>query len=197
MTRLSNVDAGTALPPRLDSRTVRTVWSAAAFLLALLGLAGSLYLSLGMALKPCPLCYYQRAFAMGLVGVLGMGLPAGVARAGRLGLLALPLAVAGLGVAAFHVWLEATGKLECPQGVLGLGTAPEQSLGVFAVLVVILVVDVSAGVGAWRWAGLLASVVLGGLLGFAACISNPPMPAAPPAPYPGPPDICRPPFVAT
>jgi hypothetical protein len=36
----------------------------------------------------------------------------------------LPLAVAGLGVALFHEYLELTGKLECPSGVMGVGTAP-------------------------------------------------------------------------
>src|SRR5437868_5534791 len=103
-------------------------WSWAALLVALVALAGSLYLSLGMGLKACPLCFYQRTFVMGLVGVLGMGLLTKTGPSGRLGLLALPLAAAGLGVALFHVYLELAGRLECPQGLFGWGTAPKQSL---------------------------------------------------------------------
>jgi disulfide bond formation protein DsbB len=165
-------------------------------LAALGGLAGSLYLSLGMDLKPCPLCYYQRTFMMGLVGVLVMGLVAGAGQAGRLGLLALPLAAGGLGVALFHVWLEATGKLECPQGVFGWGTAPKQSLAVFALTGILLLGEIlcGPGLGPGRLLALAGGLVLGGLLALAACTSNPPMPAPPPKPYSQPPEICRPPY---
>src|SRR4051795_13328130 len=91
-----------------------SIWVQTALVLAVAGLAGSLLLSLGMGLKACPLCFYQRTFMMSIVAVLGMGLLASVS---RLGLLCLPLAVAGLGVALFHVSLETTGKLECPKGI--------------------------------------------------------------------------------
>src|ERR687887_446681 len=74
-----------------------SVWTWAAFVVAAVGLAGSLFLSLGMNLKACPLCFYQRTFMMSLVAVLGMGLLVAAARPGRLALLALPLATAGLG----------------------------------------------------------------------------------------------------
>jgi hypothetical protein len=133
---------------------------------------------------------------MGAVAVLAMGLLAGAARPGRLGLLALPLAVAGLGVALFHVRLELTGRLECPQGLLGLGTAPKQSLAVFVVLTALLAVDALLGArGPAGWGGLIGGVVLGGLLAAASCTSNPPMPAPPKGPYASPhPDICRPPY---
>jgi disulfide bond formation protein DsbB len=93
-------------------------------LVALVALAGSLWLSVGMGLKACALCFYQRTFVMGVVAVLGIGLLTGVRHRVVLNLLAMPLAVAGVGVAAFHVFLELTGKLECPSGVLGIGTAP-------------------------------------------------------------------------
>jgi hypothetical protein len=149
-----------------------------------------------MDLKPCPLCYYQRTFAMALVGVLGMGLVTGAGQAGRLSLVALPVAVAGLGVALFHVWLEATGKLECPQGVLGWGTAPQQSLAAFGLTAALLVGAAVRGPAPWpgRWPAVIGGVVLGGLLALAACTSNPPMPVPPEKPYPKkPPDICRPP----
>src|SRR4051812_48306347 len=97
-------------------------WTLSALLVSLLGLAGSLLLSLGMSLKACPLCLYQRTFLMGVVAVLGVGLAARVGRAGLLSLLALPLAAAGFGVAAFHEYLEQNGKLECPTGVFGWGS---------------------------------------------------------------------------
>src|SRR5436853_4078529 len=99
------------------------VWPS--LLIALMVLAGSLWLSIGMKLKACPLCFYQRTFVMGVVAVLGIGLLTGGRHRAVLNLLTLPLAVAGLGVAVFHVYLELTGKLECPAGVLGIGTAPQ------------------------------------------------------------------------
>jgi disulfide bond formation protein DsbB len=146
-----------------------------------------------MHLKACPLCFYQRTFMMSLVAVLGMGLLAGATGPGRLSLLTLPLAFAGLGVAAFHVWLEASERLECPRGLLGLGTAPKQSLAVFAVLAGLLLLDaLRLGPGAWTLA--IAAVLLGAALAVGSCTSNPPMPEPPPKPYPGEPEICRPPF---
>jgi disulfide bond formation protein DsbB len=168
------------------------VWPWAALLVALVGLGGSLFLSLGLHLKACPLCFYQRSFVMGLVAVLGMGLLAGAARPGRLALLALPLAVAGLGVALFHVSLELRGKLECPAGVFGLGTAPRQSLAVFVALTALLA---AGALRRPRAAGAAAAaVVLGGVLAVGSLVANPPPPAAPTKPYDTPPEICRPPF---
>jgi hypothetical protein len=170
------------------------VWSGAALAVAVVGLAGSLFLSWGLGLKACPLCFYQRTFMMSLVAVLGVGLLAGAARPGRLALLALPLAVAGLGVALFHVALEARGRLECPAGVLGLGTAPQQSLAAFGLLVVLLLLDLSRGPGGRGvWPAAVGGAVLGALLAAAACTSNPPMPEPPARPYDKPPDVCRPP----
>jgi hypothetical protein len=191
---VSVVDSGAPPVVQEPRSPAALVW--AALSVAVAGLAGSLSLSWGLALKPCPLCFYQRAFVMGIVTVLAMGLLAGAARPGRMGLLALPLAVAGLGVALFHVRLELTGKLECPQGLLGLGTAPRQSLAVFVVLTALLAVDAVAGArGLAGWVGLIGAVVLGGLIAAASCTSNPLMPAPPKEPYASPhPDICRPPY---
>jgi disulfide bond formation protein DsbB len=150
-----------------------------------------------MDLKACPLCFYQRTFMMSLVAVLGMGLLVDTKHTAHLPLLCLPLAVAGLGVALFHVFLEMTGTLECPAGLLGLGTAPQQSLATFAVLSVVLgVAAARASAGLVRWGSLAAGLVVGGLLAVASCISNPPMPAPPTKAYDKAPDICRRPFVA-
>jgi disulfide bond formation protein DsbB len=173
-----------------------TAWTWAAAAVSLAAVAGSLYLSLGMGLRACPLCFYQRSFAMSLLAVLGVGLLAGGGGQGRLSLLALPLAAAGLGVAMFHVYLELAGRLECPAGVLGLGTAPKQSLTAFVIVFVLLAADAlrGSGAGGGRVLATASAVVLGGLLALGCCTSNPPPPPAPTAPYAAPPDICRPPY---
>jgi disulfide bond formation protein DsbB len=152
-------------------------------------------LTLGLGLKACPLCFYQRTFAMSLVAVLGMGLLTGAQREGWLGLLSLPLAVAGLGVALFHVSLELRGKLECPDGLLGLGSAPQQSAAMFALLFVLLLLSVvRSGNRTIGWPTWVSAVGLGALLAVGSCVANPPMPEAPKQPYPKAPDVCRPPF---
>jgi disulfide bond formation protein DsbB len=149
-----------------------------------------------MELKACPLCFYQRAFVMSVFAILGMGLVVGARYTERLSLLVLPPAVAGLGVALFHVYLETAAKLECPRGVFGWATAPKQSLAVFGVLVALLVLDVvrSISAGADHWLGLAGAVLVGALLAVASCISNPPLPLPPKEPYTRPPDLCRPPY---
>lgn len=173
------------------SPLTRPIWVWAALLVSVVALAGSLLLSLWLGLKACPLCFYQRTFVMSLVGVLGIGLLTGASRGGRLGLLALPLATAGLGVALFHVFLELNGTLECPSGILGLGTAPQQSLAMFLVLFALLLAEV---LRSSHWPAWVGGIVLGGLLALGSCTSNPPMPEAPKQPYPKPADVCRPPF---
>jgi disulfide bond formation protein DsbB len=167
-------------------------------LVSFVALAGSLWLSIGMGLKACPLCFYQRTFVMGVVAVLGIGLLTGDRHRAVLNLLALPLAVAGFGVAAFHVFLELTGKLECPAGVMGIGTAPQQSLAVLAVLLGVVLVGVvwSRTAGVSHWPPITGAVVLGLLLAWAAIKSSPPMPPTPTKAYETPLDMCRPPFHA-
>jgi disulfide bond formation protein DsbB len=166
-----------------------------ALLVAGLTAFGSIYLSQGMKLKACPLCFYQRTFALSLVAILVVGLAGGL-RPQRLALAALPLALGGLGVAAFHVSLEVREILECPKGLLGAGTAPQQSLGMFAIVSLLLLADVvrglgSGGVGAL---GLLAALVVTSGVIWASCTSNPPLPDPPSVPYKDPPDICRRPY---
>jgi disulfide bond formation protein DsbB len=174
-----------------ESGAAAKAWLWAALLVSLGGLAGSLFLSLGMGLKACPLCFYQRTFMMSLVAVLGTGLLTGAGGPGRLAQVALPLAAAGLGVALYHVSLEWRGKLECPQGLLGLGTAPQQSLIVFGILTALL----AAGtLGAPRArAALAVALVLGALLAAGSTVANPPTKPPDPADYEKPPDVCRPP----
>ena len=45
-----------------------------ALIVAIATAAGSLYLTLELGHKTCMLCFYQRAFAFALVGVLASGL---------------------------------------------------------------------------------------------------------------------------
>ena len=197
MTASDASDAAAArLPSSPDAGAATRVWAWAALAVAVAGLTGSLFLSLGMGLKACPLCFYQRTFMMSLVAVLGMGLLTGAGRSARQGVLALPLAAAGLGVALFHVWLEVTSKLECPSGLLGLGSAPQQSLAMFVLVFALLLVDVLRGsqLDTSTWVALIAAVVLGALLAVGSIIANPPPPAPPTSPYAKPADVCRPPF---
>jgi hypothetical protein len=145
----------------------------AALLAALCGIAGSLYLTLGMGLQPCPLCYYQRAFIMGVAAVLLLGLLTGASRVAPLSLLALPLGAAGAGVAGYHVYLEKIGALECPAGILGVGSAPQQSLGAYVVLAILLVADAlrRGGGPVVRFIAMLLAVILGGAIAYGCIIS--------------------------
>ncbi|NLV05625.1 disulfide bond formation protein B [Haloarcula rubripromontorii] len=120
---------------------------AAATAVAAVATAGSLYLSLGLGLTPCRLCWYQRILMYPLMVVLGVAAVEdrpGVVRT------ALPLAVPGAAVAAYHSWLQVSqttcglGAVSCAQiqyRVLGL-TVPNLSLVAF-LLVTGLVVAAS------------------------------------------------------
>jgi disulfide bond formation protein DsbB len=167
----------------------------AALIAALGGTAGSLYLSLGMKLEACALCYYQRSFIMGVAAVLLLGLLTRASRVAPLSLLALPLGAAGAGVAGFHVYLEKIGKLECPAGAFGVGTAPQQSLAVYVMLVVLLVVDAlnRGGGPAVRFVALLLALGIGGAIAYGCIVSTTPL-RKPDRAYNLPPKTCRIPY---
>jgi disulfide bond formation protein DsbB len=163
------------------------LWTYLGLVISSLMLVGSLFLSVGMGLKACPLCLYERTFVMGVVGVLAMGFAIRPSlRPGSLPLLALPLSVAGLALAGFHVYLDRSGVLDCPGGVLGLGYAPDQSLAGYLLLTTALAIGVFAerAEGAKPWAGSIGGVLLGVLFAFASVKSAPPLP--PPNPTFGP-----------
>lgn len=183
-----------SLPPSSSANPF--VWLS--LVIALVASAGSVYLSVGMKLKACPLCFYQRAFVMGVAAVLIVGLFSDRRFHNMLNVLVLPMTLAGLGVAAFHVYLELAGRLECPKGVYGYGTAPQQSLAVYLVLLA----SVAAGVARSTPAGLSpaalpVAVVLGIVMAAGSIISSPPLPPVPTKAYETPLDICRPPFRAS
>lgn len=168
----------------------------AILMIAAVAVAGSLWLSIGMGLKACPLCFYQRSFVMGVLAVLVMGVATKCAH-NILVTLAMPMAVAAFGVAMFHVYLESIGKLECPAGIFSMGTAPQQSLAIVSILVIAML---GHGLGDVRNGNsilaLLCSAILGGLIAYGSIASAPPLPKAPTSAYETPFDTCRPPFRA-
>jgi disulfide bond formation protein DsbB len=173
-----------------------SVWTWLALFLALVGTGGSLWLSMGMDLKACPLCFYQRSFVMGIAAILLVGLLAGSWRPSLLSLLCMPLATAGLGVALFHVNLERNEILECPKGVLGVGSAPQQSLATHVLLLIVLAIDVQRGHqrGRLPLAAPLGAMILGAGMSLGCIKSSPPLPEPPNGPYKSIPDTCRRPY---
>ena len=75
------------------------LWLIAAWLLALLSTLGALFLGEVMGLPPCLLCWYQRIAMFPLAIILGMA-AFGDDRRGAV--YALPLALIGTGLAAYH-----------------------------------------------------------------------------------------------
>jgi disulfide bond formation protein DsbB len=71
----------------------------AAWTLALLSAAGSLFFSEVMELPPCVLCWYQRIAMYPLVLIIGIGIALNDA---KWKLYALPLALIGLAIAVYH-----------------------------------------------------------------------------------------------
>ena len=73
-----------------------------AWLVATVAALGALFMSEVMGLAPCVLCWWQRIFMFPLVLIMALGLFPFDPKVTR---YALPLAVIGLGLAAFHVLL--------------------------------------------------------------------------------------------
>ena len=121
----------------------------AAWMVALLATAGSLFFSYVMEFAPCVLCWYQRIFLFPLVVVLARGLFPFDRGAVRYG---LPLAILGWLVAAYHNLVYAGIVPEslqpCAKGVscteeyirlFGLLSIPALSLIAFTTLAGILI----------------------------------------------------------
>lgn len=75
----------------------------AATLIALVATASSLYLSLGIGLTPCHLCWYQRILMYPLVIILGV---AAYERRETVWRVALPLSIIGFSIASYHSYLQ-------------------------------------------------------------------------------------------
>lgn len=121
----------------------------AAWMVALLATAGSLFFSYVMEFAPCVLCWYQRIFLFPLVVVLARGLFPFDRGAVRYG---LPLAILGWLVAAYHnlvyVGVVPESLQPCAKGVscteeyinlFGLLSIPALSLIAFTTLAGILI----------------------------------------------------------
>ncbi len=164
-----------------------------ALMIALVGTAASIWLSTGMGLNACPLCFYQRSFLIAAAGALlfGAGAKNGSERGLALAIAALST-VAGMGVAGFHVSLEISKILECPKGLFDIGTVPPQSLALF----VLLFGAVAAGSRGVYLKRFLLATVLGAVAAYGCIASAPPIAKAPDKAYPEAPKTCRPPYVA-
>lgn len=83
-------------------KTVEPYLYPAAFLIAVIAMAGSLYFSEVAHLLPCVLCWYQRICMYPLVLILGVGIWSKDSKAYR---YVFPLALIGLAIATYHVVL--------------------------------------------------------------------------------------------
>lgn len=111
--------------------------------IAAAGTVGSLYFSLFVGLPPCDLCWYQRILLYPLVVVFGVAAYENRAAAW---LTALPFAVLGIPVAAYHSYLQVAAGAQCtlggPCGAIlfsalgGLVTLPRLSLLSFLAITV-------------------------------------------------------------
>jgi disulfide bond formation protein DsbB len=188
--------------------TTTVAWTVLALFAALVASLGTLALSLdlpvtigdkavnlGRNLKACPLCYYQRTFAFGALGVLLIGLFTKARRTGAIGVMALPLAIGGVGLAGFHVYLEYTGKLECPKGLQEIGSAPQQSLAALSVLTLLLLIDSlrNTSGGSYGFVTILLAIILGAGFAYGGLETVAAPPPLSKEAYDKPPDGCRPP----
>lgn len=167
-------------PPETPAPDLKVLWTRLALFIAIIGVLGSLHLSITMNLEACALCYYQRAFIMSTAAVLlfAMFLPGVPSSA--VAVLALAPAFAGAAVAGHHAAAVWNGVLECPMGITGVLAAPVESLIVFALLVGALLGDLlhqnkyfMQGVGALLLGYLLCNL----------CMRSVAPPKEPTAPY--------------
>jgi len=127
------------------------VWLA--FGLALIATAGSLYYSESADFTPCRLCWFQRIAMYPLVPLL---LIAALRRDSRgAALYGLPLSAIGMGVAAYHIYIENNPEAEsvgCKVGVpcsfkwieeLGYVTLPTLAISAFAAITALLLFALS------------------------------------------------------
>jgi len=120
-----------------------------AWLVALMGVAGSLFFSEVMLLPPCILCWYQRIALYPLVFIIGAGI---ILRDHRVKYYGLPLCIAGLIIAINHNLLYygfiPESITPCAEGVpcnavqiewLGFITIPLMGLGAFVFIAACLI----------------------------------------------------------
>jgi len=128
-----------------------TVWMLVfiSWLVATISTLGALFLGEVMGYTPCVLCWYQRIFMFPLVFILAAGMFPLDARVVR---YAMPLTLAGLGTAVFHMLVQhgviSESITPCTQGVpcsqvavewFGFITIPLLAVAAFAAIAVLLV----------------------------------------------------------
>lgn len=116
-----------------------------ASIVACVATLGSLFFSLVRDFIPCELCWYERIAMYPLVVIL---IVAAVRRDRWAWVTAAPFLVAGLGVTAWHLYLEANpGVVACTQGIpcsmkwieeLGFITIPTMASTAFALIAVLV-----------------------------------------------------------
>ena len=105
-------------------------WLAAGTIIAAVATGGSLWLSFGLGLIPCELCWYQRVLMYPLVVILGV---ATIERRPLVYRTALPLSVGGVLLAAYHSWIQyASVPTSCSFGEISCG-AVQYRIGGLAV----------------------------------------------------------------
>jgi disulfide bond formation protein DsbB len=122
----------------------------AAWIMALLSAAGSLFFSEVMDLPPCVLCWYQRIAMYPLVLIIGIGI---ITEDARCKVYALPLALIGLALAVYHnlvyYGVIPESLTPCTQGAscserqiewFGFITIPLMGLAAFLVISAILII---------------------------------------------------------
>jgi disulfide bond formation protein DsbB len=145
--RLIELVGGTRRPLDAIARAIGPDSLKIAWLVAATAMAGSLYLSEVRHFPPCVLCWYQRIAMYPLVLVLGI---AAVRRDPAVRIYAIPLALIGLGISAYHYQLERFPDQEtiaCTTSVpcttiwfeqFGYITTPLMALSAFALICVVL-----------------------------------------------------------
>ena len=121
----------------------------AAWTIALLAMAGSLFFSEVMQLPPCVLCWYQRIASYPLVLILGIGI---LTQDARMKIYGLPFALIALAIAVYHNLLYygfiPESITPCTEGVpcnavqiewLGFITIPLMGLAAFAAVALCLI----------------------------------------------------------
>lgn len=83
----------------VQEKSSSLIWLYVAWVIALLGMVGSLFFSEVMQFPPCALCWYQRIALYPLVVVIAVGIVLGDRHVRHYG---LPFCFAGLLIAAYH-----------------------------------------------------------------------------------------------
>ena len=121
-----------------------------AWVIALVGMVGSLFFSVVMELPPCDLCWYQRVAMYPLVFILATGIILGDR---RMKAYALPFAVTGLAISVYHNLLYygfiTEALTPCSEGVsctavqlelFGFITIPLMTLAAFVIILCCLLI---------------------------------------------------------